>query len=166
LGRRAATPGNGVHIAFSAPDRETVDAFCREVMKLDARDAGAPGLRPQPYCSNTAELNVLVDSLIDQIPELKHAGPIRKFAMKEEISCVLRTNGTSDFAGRVMDHLGSALAAGFSKIRSGRSGTSACTDRSTWNVSRLRVPATTVSGIPEACRVPPAHYATAECRRS
>jgi catechol 2,3-dioxygenase-like lactoylglutathione lyase family enzyme len=42
-----ATPGNGVHIAFSAPDRATVDAFYREAMKLGARDAGAPGLRPQ-----------------------------------------------------------------------------------------------------------------------
>jgi catechol 2,3-dioxygenase-like lactoylglutathione lyase family enzyme len=45
--RRAATPGNGVHIAFSAPDRATVDAFYREALRLGARDAGAPGLRPQ-----------------------------------------------------------------------------------------------------------------------
>jgi catechol 2,3-dioxygenase-like lactoylglutathione lyase family enzyme len=44
---RAATAGNGVHIAFSAPDREAVDAFYREAMRLGARDAGAPGLRPQ-----------------------------------------------------------------------------------------------------------------------
>jgi catechol 2,3-dioxygenase-like lactoylglutathione lyase family enzyme len=45
--RRAATPGNGVHIAFAAPDRATVDAFYREALRLGAKDAGAPGLRPQ-----------------------------------------------------------------------------------------------------------------------
>jgi catechol 2,3-dioxygenase-like lactoylglutathione lyase family enzyme len=45
--RRAATPGNGVHIAFSAPDRDTFDRFYREALRLGARDAGAPGLRPQ-----------------------------------------------------------------------------------------------------------------------
>lgn len=45
--RRRATPGNGMHIAFSAPDRATVDHFYREAMTLGARDAGAPGLRPQ-----------------------------------------------------------------------------------------------------------------------
>src|SRR5262245_39118550 len=44
---RAATPGNGVHIAFSAPDRATVDAFYREALKLGATDGGAPGARPQ-----------------------------------------------------------------------------------------------------------------------
>lgn len=44
---RAATPGNGVHIAFSATDRETVDAFHRMALQLGGRDAGAPGLRPQ-----------------------------------------------------------------------------------------------------------------------
>ena len=45
--RRRATAGNGVHIAFIAPDRETVDAFHREALRLGGRDAGAPGLRPQ-----------------------------------------------------------------------------------------------------------------------
>jgi catechol 2,3-dioxygenase-like lactoylglutathione lyase family enzyme len=45
--RQRATPGNGVHIAFAAPDRETVDAFHREALRLGGRDAGAPGLRPQ-----------------------------------------------------------------------------------------------------------------------
>jgi catechol 2,3-dioxygenase-like lactoylglutathione lyase family enzyme len=44
---RPATPGNGVHIAFAAPDRETVDAFHREALRLGGRDAGPPGLRPQ-----------------------------------------------------------------------------------------------------------------------
>jgi catechol 2,3-dioxygenase-like lactoylglutathione lyase family enzyme len=45
--RRAATAGNGVHIAFSAPDRATVDAFYQQALKLGARDAGPPGLRAQ-----------------------------------------------------------------------------------------------------------------------
>jgi catechol 2,3-dioxygenase-like lactoylglutathione lyase family enzyme len=44
---RKATAGNGVHIAFSAPDRATVDLFYREAMRLGARDAGPPGLRPE-----------------------------------------------------------------------------------------------------------------------
>src|SRR3569833_993840 len=44
---RPATAGNGVHIAFSAADRETVDAFYREALRLGGRDAGRPGLRPQ-----------------------------------------------------------------------------------------------------------------------
>ena len=44
---RPATAGNGVHIAFWAPDRATVDAFHREALRLGGKDAGRPGLRPQ-----------------------------------------------------------------------------------------------------------------------
>jgi catechol 2,3-dioxygenase-like lactoylglutathione lyase family enzyme len=44
---QAATPGNGVHVAFSASDRATVDRFYAEALRLGARDAGAPGLRSQ-----------------------------------------------------------------------------------------------------------------------
>ena len=44
---KPATPGNGVHIAFEAPDRATVDAFHREALSLGGEDAGAPGLRTQ-----------------------------------------------------------------------------------------------------------------------
>jgi catechol 2,3-dioxygenase-like lactoylglutathione lyase family enzyme len=44
---RPATAGNGVHIAFWAPDRQTVDRFHREALELGGRDAGKPGLRPQ-----------------------------------------------------------------------------------------------------------------------
>jgi len=44
---KPATAGNGVHIAFTAPDRETVDAFYAESRRLGGMDAGAPGLRPQ-----------------------------------------------------------------------------------------------------------------------
>ena len=47
LDKRPATPGNGVHIAFAAPDRQTVETFHREALRLGGRDAGAPGPRPQ-----------------------------------------------------------------------------------------------------------------------
>jgi catechol 2,3-dioxygenase-like lactoylglutathione lyase family enzyme len=44
---KPASGGNGVHIAFEAPDQETVDRFHREALRLGGRDAGAPGLRPE-----------------------------------------------------------------------------------------------------------------------
>ncbi len=44
---KAASPGNGVHIAFEAKDRAMVDAFYREALRLGGRDGGPPGLRPQ-----------------------------------------------------------------------------------------------------------------------
>ena len=42
-----ASAGNGFHIAFKAPDRETVDRFHREALRLGGKDAGPPGPRPQ-----------------------------------------------------------------------------------------------------------------------
>lgn len=45
--RKPATAGNGVHIAFDAPDSAIVDRFHREALRLGGRDAGAPGLRPE-----------------------------------------------------------------------------------------------------------------------
>ena len=36
-----------VHIAFAAPDRETVDAFHAAAVKAGGVDNGRPGLRPQ-----------------------------------------------------------------------------------------------------------------------
>lgn len=47
LDGKPATPGNGVHIAFAAPDRATVRKFHEEALKLGGRDAGPPGLRPE-----------------------------------------------------------------------------------------------------------------------
>jgi catechol 2,3-dioxygenase-like lactoylglutathione lyase family enzyme len=47
VNKRPATPGNGVHIAFTAPDRHTVNTFYREALRLGGRDAGAPGPRPE-----------------------------------------------------------------------------------------------------------------------
>lgn len=39
-------PGiNQMHVAFAAPDRETVDAFHRAALAAGGRDNGAPGLR-------------------------------------------------------------------------------------------------------------------------
>ncbi|RHW18805.1 VOC family protein [Sphingomonas gilva] len=42
-----ATPGNGVHIAFTAEDRAMVDRFYRTALDNGGSDAGAPGLRPE-----------------------------------------------------------------------------------------------------------------------
>ena len=36
-----------VHVAFSSPDRATVDAFYHAALGAGGRDNGAPGLRPQ-----------------------------------------------------------------------------------------------------------------------
>ena len=43
-GLRAA-PGNGVHIAFQAPDRQTVRQFHETAIANGATDEGAPGIR-------------------------------------------------------------------------------------------------------------------------
>jgi catechol 2,3-dioxygenase-like lactoylglutathione lyase family enzyme len=40
-------PGPPVHVAFAAPDRETVDAFHEAALAAGGRDNGPPGLRPQ-----------------------------------------------------------------------------------------------------------------------
>ncbi len=42
-----AAPGPGLHIAFQASDRASVDAFHAAALRAGAQDAGAPGLRPQ-----------------------------------------------------------------------------------------------------------------------
>jgi catechol 2,3-dioxygenase-like lactoylglutathione lyase family enzyme len=44
---RPATPGNGVHVAFDAGNRTTVDIFYHEALLLGGKDAGPRGLRPQ-----------------------------------------------------------------------------------------------------------------------
>ena len=40
-----ASPGNGVHIAFQAPDRQAVRRFYESAIASGATDEGAPGLR-------------------------------------------------------------------------------------------------------------------------
>jgi catechol 2,3-dioxygenase-like lactoylglutathione lyase family enzyme len=40
-----ATPGNGVHVAFQAPDRETVRRFHETAIANGGTDEGRPGLR-------------------------------------------------------------------------------------------------------------------------
>lgn len=42
-----ARPGEGSHIAFAAPSRDSVAAFYAAALRLGAIDEGAPGLRPQ-----------------------------------------------------------------------------------------------------------------------
>ena len=44
---KPATAGNGVHIAFDAGNRTTVDRFYHQALQLGGTDAGPPGLRPQ-----------------------------------------------------------------------------------------------------------------------
>jgi catechol 2,3-dioxygenase-like lactoylglutathione lyase family enzyme len=40
-----ASPGNGVHVAFQAPDRETVRRFHAMALEHGGKDEGAPGIR-------------------------------------------------------------------------------------------------------------------------
>ncbi len=44
---RGAAPGNGMHIAFIAPNRHAVDLFYANALKHGGKDEGKPGLRPQ-----------------------------------------------------------------------------------------------------------------------
>jgi catechol 2,3-dioxygenase-like lactoylglutathione lyase family enzyme len=44
---KAATVGNGVHIAFMAEGRAMVDEFYRVALANGGSDAGPPGLRPE-----------------------------------------------------------------------------------------------------------------------
>ena len=46
LDRQPATVGNGMTIAFEAPDRATVDRFHAAALAHGGRDEGPPGLRP------------------------------------------------------------------------------------------------------------------------
>jgi catechol 2,3-dioxygenase-like lactoylglutathione lyase family enzyme len=43
---KAASPGNGSHLAFLAPDRGAVDAFHAAALANGGTDEGTPGLRP------------------------------------------------------------------------------------------------------------------------
>jgi catechol 2,3-dioxygenase-like lactoylglutathione lyase family enzyme len=42
----SGTPGKGLHVAFRAKDRATVDAFYQAALAAGGKDNGAPGLRP------------------------------------------------------------------------------------------------------------------------
>jgi catechol 2,3-dioxygenase-like lactoylglutathione lyase family enzyme len=44
-------PGHAVHVAFTADDRATVDAFYEAAISAGGRDNGGPGLRPQYHPS-------------------------------------------------------------------------------------------------------------------
>jgi catechol 2,3-dioxygenase-like lactoylglutathione lyase family enzyme len=44
---RARPPGEGCHIAFTAPDRKAVEAFHAAAIGQGATDEGGPGPRPQ-----------------------------------------------------------------------------------------------------------------------
>ncbi len=44
-------PSGPVHVAFTSPDRPTVDAFHAAALAAGGRDHGAPGLRPDYHAS-------------------------------------------------------------------------------------------------------------------
>jgi len=44
---KAASVGNGVHIAFLANSKEEVDAFHAKALSLGGTDDGKPGIRPE-----------------------------------------------------------------------------------------------------------------------
>jgi catechol 2,3-dioxygenase-like lactoylglutathione lyase family enzyme len=44
---RPASAGNGVHVAFQAPDRETVRRFHQTAIENGGTDDGAPGIRAE-----------------------------------------------------------------------------------------------------------------------
>jgi catechol 2,3-dioxygenase-like lactoylglutathione lyase family enzyme len=45
IGKRDRGSDNGVHVAFTAPDRPTVDAFHEAALAAGGKDNGAPGVR-------------------------------------------------------------------------------------------------------------------------
>ena len=45
IGKRDRGPDSGVHVAFTAENRETVDAFHAAALEAGATDNGGPGLR-------------------------------------------------------------------------------------------------------------------------
>ena len=46
-----ASVGNGTHVAFVAPDRDSVDAFHRQALATGGSDEGGPGLRPHYHAN-------------------------------------------------------------------------------------------------------------------
>jgi catechol 2,3-dioxygenase-like lactoylglutathione lyase family enzyme len=44
---RLAVPGDGFHVAFAAPSRESVAAFHRAALEHGGRDNGGSGLHPE-----------------------------------------------------------------------------------------------------------------------
>jgi catechol 2,3-dioxygenase-like lactoylglutathione lyase family enzyme len=50
IGRRD-TPQTGAHIAFTAPDRATVDRFYHEAIAAGGKDNGQPGIRPNYHAN-------------------------------------------------------------------------------------------------------------------
>jgi catechol 2,3-dioxygenase-like lactoylglutathione lyase family enzyme len=49
--KATASPGNGNHVAFLAPNRAAVDAFHAAALDNGGSDEGAPGLRPHYHAN-------------------------------------------------------------------------------------------------------------------
>jgi catechol 2,3-dioxygenase-like lactoylglutathione lyase family enzyme len=48
---RQRSPSGPIHVAFAAPDRETVDRFYEAALAAGGEDNGAPGLRPHYHAN-------------------------------------------------------------------------------------------------------------------
>ena len=59
-----------VHIAFAAPDRETVDAFHAAAVEAGGVDNGRPGLRPHYHSGSNAGPAERLTSMTVAIPDL------------------------------------------------------------------------------------------------
>ena len=67
--RDVVAPGPGFHLAFTAPNREAVDAFYVAALSHGAKDNGAPGLRahygPDYYAAFVYDLDgYLIEAVI------------------------------------------------------------------------------------------------------
>ena len=54
IANRDRGPDSGVHVAFTAEDRETVDAFHTAALEAGATDNGGPGVRRSTTPTTTA----------------------------------------------------------------------------------------------------------------
>ena len=69
-GKAAST---GVHVAFAARDRATVDAFHAAALAAGGRDNGAPGLRPEYHPDYYGAF--VLDPDGNNIEAVNHGGP-------------------------------------------------------------------------------------------
>lgn len=70
---RAAGSANGVHVAFTAPSQQAVDAFHEAALAVGATDNGRPGFRPHYHPSYYAAF--VLDRDGNNIEAVTHAAP-------------------------------------------------------------------------------------------
>jgi catechol 2,3-dioxygenase-like lactoylglutathione lyase family enzyme len=67
------TAAGPVHVAFAAPDRETVDAFHAAAVEAGGVDNGGPGLRPHYHAAYYAAF--VLDPDGNNVEAVFHGGP-------------------------------------------------------------------------------------------